>query len=275
MPVAFYLPGYIPVYLSTLILGLGTSLGLAWVAWAAAEQQRTFLLDAGLLALAGALIGGRAGFVFQHWAYFQSNPIESLQVFRGGLSGAGALAGGFLALVCLAAITRQSLTSLSYSLLPLAAAITVSAWLACWLDGCAYGVATDAWWGVPARDETGAVTRRIPTQLIGALLTLAWFVPLRASRGSTVAGSSGKQGLVAGLGFLGLSLELLLSSFVRADPGPSALEYFAHSGSTPLLRLSMETWGAIVLMVLSILGISMAILKSIRDKRGVRDRGLS
>lgn len=270
MPVAFYLPGYIPVYLSSLILGLGASLGLAWVAWVAAEQHKVRLLDAGLLALAGGLIGGRAGFVYLHWAYFQSHPIEILQVFRGGMSAAGALAGGFLALVLLAAISRQPFGILGYSQLPLAAAVTVSVWLACWLDGCAYGQETNAWWGVPARDETGAITQRVPTQLIGALLTLVWFAALRAAQGASGGSLPGRQRLVVGLGFLGLSLELLLLSFFRADPGPFPLRNSAALRFLDLPVLSIETWGAIILTVLSSLGIFIAYLKGIKEREGSR-----
>ena len=218
MTIAFYLPGGVPVYAFSLILGLGAALGLLWVAWRAPIKMLIPRLDAGLLVLLGGLLGGRAVFVAVQWFYYQSHLLEILAIHRGGFSWAGALAGGLVTLLLVAAFTRTSLGELADNLMPLLASLAVAAWLACWLDGCAYGPKTDQWWGLPAVNEWGQRYNRFPTQLLGAGLTLAliwlldWFLSRLESRRR-----SPRPGIFALLGLLGLSLLMFALSYLRVD----------------------------------------------------------
>ena len=215
MPIAFYLPGDVPIYVFSLLMGLAAVIGLASVAWKAPRGEAQQYVDTGLWALAGALIGGRAGFVAINWQYFSSHPWESVQVYLGGFSWAGALAGGLVVLGLVAWISKTALGELSAGMLPLLATLTISGWLSCWVVGCAYGPLAWNWWGIPARDEWGAVALRVPVQLIGAVLTLGLFWVLDWGRGFL---RSPGQAFSAAL--LGLSLIMLALSFVRADPLP-------------------------------------------------------
>lgn len=212
--VAFYFPGGIPVYAFSIVLALGATLGLAWVSYPAEKRAGPERFNAGLWALVGALTGGRAVFAAVNWYSFQSSPVEALQVFQGGLAWPGALAGSILALALYARLTQQSLPKLADALLPLAACLVVSAWLACWLDGSAYGPSLASGWGLPARDEWGRFTLRFPTQLLGAVLSIALFWLLDNRKTHDL------PGVRAGLGLLGLSLLLFGLSFLRADPAP-------------------------------------------------------
>ncbi len=203
-----------------MLLGLGASFGLAClVLQAKSLPERQRLVDAGLVVLLGALLGGRAGFVAGNWSYFQAHLIETFQVWLGGFSGAGAVAGALLALLPAAILADLSPAALADRLLPLLAPLAVSAWLACWQAGSAYGAgAAGAWWALPARDEWGAISPRLPVQLLAAVLSLGVFVGVEWLKPRFTA-----PGQAASLGFAGLALVLLAASPLRVDPVPSWL----------------------------------------------------
>ncbi len=138
----------------SLLVGLGAMLGLWRMARGVKDAERW--LDAGLLALAGALVGGRAGYVALHGSYYAAHVLEALQVWQGGLSAAGALAGGLLGGVggLVLWVLRwfppggdsAGLDRLALMLAPLGAAAWVGAgWPAAPTDRRHEG----AWWGLP------------------------------------------------------------------------------------------------------------------------------
>ncbi|RPI81132.1 MAG: hypothetical protein EHM41_21265 [Chloroflexi bacterium] len=196
-----------------LFLGAGTATGLIWSVLRAKEREIGSRLVDALLVLLGALALGRLVFTALTWEYFQAHLIEIPQVWLGGFSGPGALAGGLIVL-CLAAVVRQvPLGVLADTIAPLAVALAVSAWLACWSDGAAYGKPAESWFRMPARDEWGELSMRWPTQLTGAFIILAVsglydrFPPRHPS-----------PGLYASLVLLCLGISLFTLSFTRGDP---------------------------------------------------------
>jgi len=260
--IAFYLPGGVPVYAFTLILALGATLGLLWVAWRAPDKEVLYYLDAGLLVLLGGLLGGRAVFVAANWVYYQSHLLEIFAVHRGGFSWTGALAGGLLVLALVAAISHTSLGVLTDAMLPLLATLTISGWLGCWLDGCAYGPRTDRWWGFPVMNEWGQTEPRWPTQLLGALLTLALFWLLDLSHAwLEVRGRSPRPGTFAILGVLILSLEMFALSYLRVDP--------SHMWN----GFRLEAWVALGFAVLAALVLVVSLLLSMFERR--TDEGIN
>lgn len=227
----------------SILIGVGVGAGLLWVMWQSAPRQCEHRLNAALWALGGALLGGRAAHVALLWPYYQAHLGEIPQVWLGGLDGAGALLGGMLGLLPAALVLRRPLGRLADALLPLLIAVSATAWLACWLDGSAYGAPASAWWGVPARDEWGEVQRRLPLQLLGAsgTLLLSWLVErLRAHLPH--------PGQAAALGLLGVSLILFGLSFLCADPSPLW-------GS-----LRPEAWLALSAALAALLGLLLASL---------------
>ena len=218
----------------SIFIGLGTFLGLLLTGWRAPKKETLRYVDAAVLALFFALIVGRAFAVATSWGYYSSHLGEIFQVWLGGLSSIGALVGGVLAIFVISVWWKLPAGLLADTLFPLAGALGITAWLGCWFNACSYGVPSNAWWALEARDEWGVVASRIPVQLIGAILTLVivWLVDW-AARHSTI------PGLTANLGLFGISTLLFTLSYLRADPVPI------------WLGLRLEAWGAIGLMIFS------------------------
>ncbi len=247
------------MYLPPFFLGISAAGGLAWIAWQAPEAHRQHLLDAGLSALAGALLGGRAIYVAVNWYAFAPHPLDIPQVWLGGFSGVGALAGALAGLMIFTTLARLPLAPTADSLFPLLAALSVAGWLTCWLDGVAYGQPVDAWWALPAKDEWGIVAARWPVQLAGMVLTsgivLGLYLGRKGLRQPWLA--LRQPGLTASLGLLGVSLEMLGLSFLRADPMP------AWRG------LRLDTWGGLGLIILVLPVVIILLWQSQTPRRGV------
>lgn len=213
--IAFYLPGSIPVYSFSLLMAIGSSVGLWRIAKQSEEKHRRFYLDVGLWVLLAALIGARIAYTVGQWAYFRRNVIEIFELYRGGLSWPGALAGGVLALFVLARKRKMPAGVLADVLLPLGASLAVSAWMGSWLTGYAYGIESSSWWTLPAVDEWGVVSERWPVQLVGALLTLSLFWLVEKKRRSFRL-----PGQAACIYMIGVSVVMFALTYLRADPMP-------------------------------------------------------
>ena len=229
------------------LLALAVVLGLAWITADSPVRLRSVTLNAAVLVLFAALIGGRAAYVAPNWEYFQDHLIEIPQVWLGGLAWPGALVGAFFGTVIAAWVADIPVGILADRLLPLLASLSVAVWLGCWVTGCAYG--PESGWGLPTKDEWGFWKNRVPLQLIGATLTVAsfWSIERFRQRKKNLS-----PGLAASLGFGLLCLILLGASILRADPYP------VYSG------LRLETWAAIALLIISILSAGYAIIRNRR-----------
>jgi phosphatidylglycerol:prolipoprotein diacylglycerol transferase len=189
--IAFQLPDGVPVYVFSLLMSLGVLAGLAMIAYQAKGKEIASHINVGLWMMLGGLIGARIAYTVIHWDYFKTHFGQVWQVFLGGLSWPGALVGACLSLFLIAILTRQSLGILADAVLPLVWTVSVSAWLGCWVDGCAYGIPVNGWWGLPGRDEWGIFSARVPVQLIGAVASGVEPQPLEGSRASRQPGAVG------------------------------------------------------------------------------------
>jgi phosphatidylglycerol:prolipoprotein diacylglycerol transferase len=248
--VAFHLPGNTPVYVFSLLIAAGAFFGLAWVAWQAPEDEMLRRVDAGLWAMLGGLLGGRGAYVAVNWSYYQEHPWESLHISQGGLAWPGALAGGLLALGLYAGLAHMDFGELADSLAPLLLCLAISAWLGCWLDGCAYGPTTTAWWGVPAQDEWGRITHRWPLQAAGALSSLAlfWLLDNLAARTAL------RPGAHASMSLLGFSALMIAISRMRVDPGLLWQGYRS------------DVWAALSFAVLAAMGLLASLIAGRRNQ---------
>jgi len=243
------------------LAGLGASLGLWQVTRTAQPQHMRRLADYGLVVLVLALAGARLFYVALHAGYYSAHALEALQFWQGGFSWPGAAAGGLLGIGLLALVRRRSFAWLADGLAPLIGPLAVGLWLGCWQAGVVYGavLAPGACCGVPAPDETGAVTLRYPLQALCALGLLAylWLVDRLTAprRGSVVRVElRPRPGLKAALFGLGLGLDLLAASLLRADPVPS------------WGALHFDTWCALGLTALSLVGLAGVFIGGVNKK---------
>jgi len=229
------------------ILTLAVVAGLGWLLLPAPTQPRGHpgraavgkpgaSFDAGLAALVGGLLGARLGFALTHTAYFSQDAWEVVRLWRGGLSGPGALLGAVCGVGLYAAAARQPFWPLADSLAAPGLLVAAAAWLGCLADACAYGLPSSA--PLPLPRLPGVMQVRLPrwpTQAAGAVACLAMLI-LVLRKGPTGM-PSGVPALVAALG---ISLSGLLLSFLRGDPastlGGMRLEALGW-GFTALLSL--------------------------------------
>ena len=241
----------------SLLLALGVVVGLARSAVSVSPERVLRLVDLGLLVLVGASVGGRVGYVGLNWSYFETHPGEIFQFWLGGISGLGAAYGFVFGLLLVAWLFDECLLKLADSLLPLGMSLAAAGWLAAWWGGSAYGAQMEAWYAVPARGESGVWAMRFPTQLLGALLSLAVWVGLDfiSHRLTTV-------GLRAALGMLGIGLVLAGLSLTRVDPLPT------------WRSLRLDTWAALGLACLAVLSLALLGLVCLVGmvRRGRKDR---
>jgi phosphatidylglycerol:prolipoprotein diacylglycerol transferase len=166
----------VPVFSLALALGIALSVGIG------ARQTRLKLgvvVDVGLGALVGALVGARIFHVLLDWAYFADNLSEAARLTAGGLDWHGAVIGGLLGLAVVARWRRLSVRDLLDALAPVLPLLALAGWLGCWGAVCGYGVEVDTLanyaTGVAGetRDVYGIVAPRYNTQVFGMALGLA------------------------------------------------------------------------------------------------------
>jgi phosphatidylglycerol:prolipoprotein diacylglycerol transferase len=166
------------LYSFTAVLGVGIGGGLAVAAW----RARRLPVDSGwvdtfLAGLVTGLIGGRLGFIWLEWNYFQERPSQIIQIWKGGLSYHGLLLAGLWGAWVWCIWRKRSFLRDVDLLAPSLALISAFGWLACWLEGCGYGreAPAGAFLAANLPDNLGVYAWRYQTQLLGIDLSLLVF----------------------------------------------------------------------------------------------------
>lgn len=176
------------LYSYTVVMGLGLLLALGLTAYRARRREGDLpWMDGVLLSLFAALVGGRLAYVAANWTYYQTHLGEAWLVWRGGLSYHGALAAGLVALWVWCRWQKYPFARIGGLLAPPMALWSAFGWLACYLEGCAYG--RETFLGLLASalpDSYGVYAVRYQTQLSGLLLSvlallLLWMLRRRLS----------------------------------------------------------------------------------------------
>jgi len=227
------LGGFLTLY--AVILSLCAAGGLYLSIWLF-KEEKILLLDTGLGILFVSLIGARIGFVLRNFSYFKLNPLEIPQLWLGGLSWPGALLGAIIALVIIHLIWKEPPGELADHLLPLFGVMVMAVWLTSWGGGIGYGPITDAWYGLPVRDQLGLLTKRWPLPILGTIFSGLWVTgtilfPLKKIH------KPGTRALIGMVGVVGINL---IISLFKVDPAP----YY--------LGLRWESWFSILILITSI-----------------------
>ena len=209
-----YGPFFFYSFTAALLLGLLLAIGL--VAWQARRRAPDVpWLDGVLAALVAAVVGGRVVYVAVNWDYFQHHLNESWLVWEGGLSYHGAVLAALVMLWLWCRLHRIAFGGMAGLLAPSIVLLSTSGWLACYLEGCAYG--SESFIGLFSADlpdNYGVFAVRYQTQLLGILLNLVSFVIIWLLRRR-----------LRPLALFWLALFLISSShfaisFLRGDPAP-------------------------------------------------------
>ncbi len=227
----------IQLRLFALLVGFGASIGLWRFCLAYPPEKRLKGALAGLLILAGGLVGARAGYVLAHDAYFATHPDLIIRFWQGGLNAFGLIMGMVVFALLAAAITRDHTLAVLDRAGRMAAPLGTAIWLGLWGEGVAYGAlaAPGTPWGVMTPDESGALAARFPLQFAAALsLLILCLLAEGALRKS-------KPGFLAAILLLLLSAHTLVVSILRVDP------------ARPLIQLRMDVTLALMLLIVSAL----------------------
>jgi prolipoprotein diacylglyceryltransferase len=205
--------GSIFIYSYTVMLATGIILGIGLTAWMNRNNHSWAWFDAVLVILIGAILGGRLGFVFLRWDYFQEELSESWQITQGGLSYHPALLAGLCALFLWTIFKKQSFYKLSALLAPAFILVMAFGWGACWLEGCAYGQETVLGpLAADLPDNFGVFAIRYQSQLVGLVLSLLLFILI------IWIGRRIKPGVIFWFTIGAVSLIHMLAGFLRGDP---------------------------------------------------------
>jgi phosphatidylglycerol:prolipoprotein diacylglycerol transferase len=243
-------PFFIYSYTVVMALGLAASIGLtAWLERHEPERLPGWI-DGLLAALLAGLLGGRAGYVIANWAYFAQEPDQVPLVWQGGLSYHGALVAGVLGLWAWCAWRRRTLASYAGLLAPGLVLASAFGWLACYLDGCAYGrEATFGFLAGDLPDSYGLFGLRYQTQLLGLALCLLLLPAVVLARRRLPPGQ------LAGLSLALLSAARLAVSLFRGDDVPF---------------IGAWRWDTILDGLIAVLALLLLVLIAVR--RSVRSR---
>lgn len=165
-----------PTFGFALALGIVLSVGIGVYR---SGYRASAVIDAGLGAFAGGVVGARIVHVLLNWAYFADHGDEALRLNAGGLDWHGAVVGGLIGLALIARWRRLSVRALLDALAPALPLLAFAGWLGCAAAVCGYGAEVDTLAHYPAfavaesRDVFGIVAPRYNTQVFGLALALA------------------------------------------------------------------------------------------------------
>ncbi|RMG92561.1 MAG: hypothetical protein D6706_16675 [Chloroflexi bacterium] len=171
------------LYSYTTVLALGILAGIGLTARQAQGRPQHLWLNAFLVAFIAAMLGGRLGFVWHEWHYFQERPYEIWQLWQGGYAYHTALITALAALWLWARYHQLSFGLITSWLTPAFALVQLAGWIACWLEACAYGRSTlPGLLAADLPDQFGVFDIRYQTQLMGIIWhTAVLFFTLRFS----------------------------------------------------------------------------------------------
>ncbi|KUO65908.1 MAG: prolipoprotein diacylglyceryl transferase [Gracilibacter sp. BRH_c7a] len=239
----FNLGGFL-IHSYGLIVALAILLGLG-VAYSLANQDKEYqnhLMDVVIFGLFGAIIGARIWQVFFYdWGYYSENLLQTVMIWKGGLSIQGGIVGAVIVGVLYSRIKRINFWRLADIAAPGLIFGQAIGRIACFLNGDAFGSPTGSDFGIVYPPGTYAYEvfgnqPLWPAEIWEGQINIVIFaVILILSRWKSVP-----QGTV----FLAYVSLYSLNRFV--------LEFFRGDGSKYLLDLTSGQWTSIFVIAISL-----------------------
>lgn len=173
-------PLQVRAYGAMMLLGFACALTWAYLVHRRWGLNGRAVLQASLVLFAGGLVGGRVGFVLLQWNRYASHPQEMVNLWQGGMSWHGGVAGGLLAAWLACRVLKMSFTRfMDMAAAPIALGYALAR-VGCFLNGCCYGHECDLPWAVTFPQIGPSPPPPVPvhpTQLYDSLGTLVFVIP--------------------------------------------------------------------------------------------------
>lgn len=168
--------GPIVIHSYAALVNAGLLLGAGLVVHEARRREIDLarVIDAILGAALVGLVLAHATYVGAHWEYYGEHLREALRPWTGGLLGPGAVLGGAIGAGVVGRLRGLPAFKVLDVLAPGAACLTIFAWLACFMVGCAWGIEAypdqGLLWAMSLDqpDLYGIREPRVAVQLLGA-----------------------------------------------------------------------------------------------------------
>ena len=136
------------------------------------------VIDLAIVMLAGGIIGARIVYIALNFQYYIKNPLETINLTKGGLVWYGAFIFGMLAAAWFLRRNKINFWSAADLFAPYIALAQAFGRIGCFLNGCCYGSVAPA--GFVLGDILpGETVCRYPTQILSAIALFLIFVVLR------------------------------------------------------------------------------------------------
>lgn len=136
------------------------------------------IIDLGIVMLAGGIIGARIVYVALNFQYYMKNPLEIVNLARGGLVWYGAFIFGMIAAAWFVWKNRINFWTVADLFAPYLALAQSFGRIGCLMNGCCYGSAAPSGFMLSVIFPGESICR-YPTQIFSALALLLIFAILR------------------------------------------------------------------------------------------------
>lgn len=140
--------------------------------------DRSKIVDINIIALISGIVGARILYVVLNLSYYIHNPLELLNISRGGLVWYGGFLAACISIFLYARVSGYNFWSLLDLMVPYVALAQAFGRIGCFLNGCCYGIESSA--AYPLRVlYPGEYIPRHPTQLYSAVALFLLFIILK------------------------------------------------------------------------------------------------
>jgi phosphatidylglycerol:prolipoprotein diacylglycerol transferase len=171
-------PLYIYSYGFMVALGFALAISLAYKEAARFGINKDKIVDLGIVILLGGLIGARLVFVLMNIKYYVANPLEIINLTKGGLVWYGGFLMGIIAGIVFVKKNNINFWDGADLLAPFIALAQSIGRIGCFLNGCCYGIIAPKDYVLGVKFPYEAVFRH-PTQTYESVAMLVVFLILR------------------------------------------------------------------------------------------------